>query len=107
MGRYSVCLCPIKRTSGLYGLNRIFYSVDFFTMWHSFIVCLFDLLPYVHDKTADVMSGRSVFLTTLFLGKPPRSSLPVLIINSSAINCKLVLISGRGRMAIVIFSMKY
>ena len=35
---------------------------------------------YVHVCViaAEVMSGQSVILTTLFLGKPPGSSLPVL-----------------------------
>ena len=32
------------------------------------------------------MSGLSVNLTTLFLGKPPRDSLPVLSVHSFAIN---------------------
>ena len=30
---------------------------------------LFDLMLYVHDEKAEVMSGRSVILTTLFLGR--------------------------------------
>ena len=36
-------------------------------------VCLFVLVDALRPRsTAEVMSGRSVILSTLFLGKPPR-----------------------------------
>ena len=46
---------------------------------------------------AEVMLGRSVILTTLFLSKPPRGSLPVLSIHSFAINQQLLFLNQRKR----------
>ena len=37
-------------------------------------------------STAEIMSGRSVILSTLFLDKPPRGRLPVLSAHPFAIN---------------------
>ena len=37
-------------------------------------------------KIAEVMLGRSVILTTLFLSKPPKGRLPVLSVHSFALN---------------------
>ena len=55
--------------------------------------------------TDEVMSGQSVILTTLFLGKPPTGTLPVLCVYSFTINDNgSSLTSRRGRMVKEIFS---
>ena len=41
--------------------------------------CLFDLMLYVHGHVCTV-----IYLTTLFLGKPPAGSLPILSAHSFA-----------------------
>ena len=52
-----------------------------------FNACLFVLVGSLRPRyTAEVMSGRSVILSTLFLGKPPRGSLPGLSAHHFAIN---------------------
>ena len=38
------------------------------------MVCLFDIVLYVLGSTVEVMSGWSVIIATLFLGKYPNGS---------------------------------
>ena len=50
---------------------------------HCFSITYWALRP---RSTAEVMSGRSVILSTLFLGKPPRGRLPELSAHPFVIN---------------------
>ena len=64
---------------------------------------LVELILYIHSQPAEVMLGRSVILTTLFLGKPHWGSLPVIrgvhILLPFTDNCSSW-ISRRGRVAV-------
>ena len=65
---------------------------------HRFSVCLFVWVDALRPRyTAEVMSGRSVIISTLFLCKPPRDRLPVLSAHHFAINLQMIFLNQRKR----------
>ena len=82
-------------------------------MKYLLIESLFDLVLYVHGQTAEVWSGWSVTLATLFLGKPPGASLPVLSAHSLTIYWQLLFLNqwkrknGARNIFITIYSEVY
>ena len=62
----------MTRTSFLIIFCKQFYSI----MHNLEYFCLFDLMLYIHGKQLRSCLDGQLHLTTLFLGKPPRSSLP-------------------------------
>ena len=68
-------------------------TVDYCVIIHCFEVIGWLSWCLHPQSTAEVMSGLSAILATVFLGKPPRGRLPVLSAYSLAINLQILFLN--------------
>ena len=78
--------------------SRVIISMNFVELDRVSSMLLFVSVDALRSRsTAEVMSGRSVIISTLFLGKPPRGRWPVLSAHPFAINWQLLFLNQRKR----------